>query len=102
MIKKIFKSNDISAEDEHDIYHKLRAHKIGDLSLTITTIVLVIICLYSGKQFAPFIVLLMASRIGASAYIVIKNYSKGECRKLIVWCTLFGKSAFTCWQFFAL
>ncbi len=86
--------------DNKHIEHKLKAYKIGDISLTIATIVLVIICLCSEKQFAPFIVLLMSSRIGTSVYTVIKTFSKKEFGKLVVWCALFVKSAFTCWQFF--
>ncbi len=78
---------------------KLKAHKLGDISLTITTLILVVVSICYDTQFAPFIILLMSSRIGASIYTVIKTASKMEIRKLILWLALFGKSAFSYCQF---
>lgn len=103
MIKKLcsVKEDNVNVVNA-EISHKLKAHKLGDLTLTITTIVFVVVSLYFNMQFAPFIVLLMSSRIGTSIYTVVKTASKKEFRKLIVWCALFFKSAFSCWQFFTL
>lgn len=86
--------------EKPEMHHKLKAHKVGDAALTITTILLVVVSLYYDMQFAPFIILLMSSRIGTSLYTVLKTASKVELRKLIVWCALFLKSVFSCWQFF--
>lgn len=74
---------------------KLKAHKMGDLSLTITTIILVVISIYFNAYFAPFIILLMSSRIGTSIYTIIKTTSKKEIRKLIIWIALLVKSIFS-------
>ncbi len=73
-------------------YDKLKAHKIGDVSLTITTIILVVISLYFDMYFAPFIILLMSSRIGKSVYVITKKASKKEIGKLVVWIALLAKS----------
>ncbi len=102
-MKSIFNKTkkDISTETI-DHSHTIKAHKIGDTTLTITTVIFVIISLSFKMQFAPFIVLLMSSRIGTSIYTVIKNTSKREIRKLILWSALFIKSAISCFQFFTL
>ncbi len=76
----------------------LKAHKIGDMSLTVTTVILVIISIYFDAHFAPFIILLMSSRIGKSVYTIIKTTSKKEIGKLVVWLALFAKSAASCFQ----
>lgn len=89
------------AEDHAEAFDKIKAHRIGDRSLTIATLVLVAISLYYNMQFAPFIILLMASRIGPSLYIVVKTASKREFRKLLLWLALLGKSVFSCYQYFA-
>lgn len=103
MNKSIFrKSENTAPSNETDSSYAIKAHKIGDVSLTITTLIFVIISLSYNMQFAPFIVLLMSSRIGASIYTIIKKTSKQEIRKLILWSALFIKSAITCFQFFAL
>ncbi len=84
--------------DQSHHHVKLKAHKIGDVSLTVTTVILVILCLWVDASFAPFIILLMSSRIGKSVYTIIKTNSKKEIGKLVVWLALFGKSAASCYQ----
>lgn len=71
---------------------QLKAYKIGSIGLTITTIILVIISLCFGGSFAPFIILLMSSRIGTSIYIIIKTNARKEIGKLVLWIALLGKS----------
>ncbi len=83
---------------EHPHHITIKAHKIGDVSLTVMTVILVIICLCVDAYFAPFIILLMSSRIGKSVYIIAKNPSKKEVIKLIIWLALFAKSAASCIQ----
>lgn len=78
-----------------EAHDKLKAHKIGDLSLTITTLILVVISICFDTYFAPFIILLMSSRIGTSIYTIIKTTSKKEMRKLLVWIALLTKSVFS-------
>ncbi|WP_317855563.1 hypothetical protein [Chakrabartyella piscis] len=89
------KTETIDISEHQDI---LKAHKIGDISLTVTTVILVIISLYVDAHFAPFIILLMSSRIGKSVYTIIKTTSKKEIGKLVVWLALFAKSAASCFQ----
>ncbi len=103
MKKMVYETNEnYINENKTEALDSLKAHIIGDRALTITTLVLVCISLYFDMQFAPFIILLMSSRIGSSLYAFIKTASKKEFCKLMVWCALFGKSALSCWQFFAL
>lgn len=97
MLSKIKEKS--ASEKKPQLHQTVKAHKIGDASLTITTVILVLISLHFGVQFAPFIILLMSSRIGASIYTVIKTTSKREMGKLALWCALFLKSAVSCWQF---
>ncbi len=87
--------DNISTVEHH---HRLKSHKIGNLCLTLTTIALVIICLFVDASFAPFIVLLMSSRIGSSLYMVIKQKERKEIVKLIIWIALFSKSTMVCFQ----
>lgn len=96
------KVSDSTQVEKPELHHRLTAHKIGDLTLTVTTVLLVVVSLYFDMQFAPFIILLMSSRIGASLYTVVKTASKKEFSKLVLWCALFAKSAFSCIQFFVI
>lgn len=88
-------------EDASHHHITLKAHKIGDVSLTVMTVVLVIVSLWYDASFAPFIILLMSSRIGKSVYTIIKTTSKKEMGKLVIWLALFGKSAASCVQLLA-
>ncbi len=90
------KENNTALIDPHD---KLKSHKIGDLSLTITTLILVVISIYHETNFTPFIILLMSSRIGHSIHTIMKAPSKIEVIKLILWLLLFTKSLISYCQF---
>ncbi len=78
-----------------ELHEKLKAHNIGDLCLTITTVILVIVSLCFSQSFAPFIILLMASRIGNTVFTLVKAPSKKEILKLILWLALLTKSIFS-------
>lgn len=86
-----------AVQSEH--HDKLKAHKIGDIALTVTTFILVGISVYFDANFFPFIILLMSSRIAASVYTVIRTASKRETAKLTVWVTLCSRSVYSCLPF---
>lgn len=105
-MKKIFSKTNkesVAAVEASEVetaksFDQVKAHKMGDLSLTVTTLILVAVSIYCDAYFAPFIILLMSSRIGASIYTIIKTAAKREMAKLVLWVSLCANSAFSYFQ----
>ncbi len=61
-------------------------------ALTVATLALVVVNIIFSLPYAPFIIMLMASRITSSLYLVIKHPCKKNIIWLIVWVALMAKS----------
>ncbi len=82
-------ANTIIEDDKHLI---LLSHKLGNKALALATLILVVVNLFYSLPYAPFIILLMSSRIVSSVYLLIKKPTKKEIIWLVVWVTLMAKS----------
>lgn len=81
---------EIISEEEKDLI--LVSQRLANKALTIATLVLVVVNIIFSLPYAPFIILLMSSRIISSVYRVMKMPSKKAIAWLVVWVALMAKS----------
>ncbi len=80
----------IITAEEKDLFYS--SQQIANKTLTLATLILVVVNIVFSLPYAPFIILLMSSRIASTLFLVIKKPSKKNIIWIVVWLALMAKS----------